>query len=134
MPIITIPGKPFGKQRPRFVSRGKFGKAYTPDETVNYEVMVKMLSIEAGCEPIDGAVAIWIVAYFEPPKSVSKKKRETMLCGEIKPTVKPDADNIAKVILDGLSHLFDDKQVVRLLVEKTYASKSTVTVRWLSTT
>ena len=39
---FTIPGKPFGKQRPRVVNRGKFSSAYTPKETVQYENLVKL--------------------------------------------------------------------------------------------
>ena len=38
---FSIPGKPFGKQRPRVVHRGSYSKAYTPEETVNYENLVK---------------------------------------------------------------------------------------------
>ena len=40
---LTIPGVPFGKERPKFTSRGKFGKAVTPEKTVNYETFVKLL-------------------------------------------------------------------------------------------
>lgn len=48
---FVIPGLPFGKQRPRVTVRkfdgadGKekrFAKAYTPENTVNYENLVKM--------------------------------------------------------------------------------------------
>lgn len=39
---FVVPGKPFGKQRPRVACRGKFSKAYTPKETIAYENLVKL--------------------------------------------------------------------------------------------
>ena len=45
-----------------------------------------------------------------------------MATNEIRPTKKPDNDNIAKIILDALNGVAyqDDKQVVSLQVEKYY--------------
>lgn len=53
-----------------------------------------------------------------------------MLEQEISPTVKPDTDNIAKSILDSLNGIayLDDKQVIRLTVEKWYAEVPSVSV------
>jgi Holliday junction resolvase RusA-like endonuclease len=46
------------------------------------------------------------------------------------PTVKPDTDNIAKSILDSLNNIayLDDKQVVKLEVEKYYSDVASVVV------
>ena len=45
-----------------------------------------------------------------------------MLRDLISPTKKPDADNIAKVVLDSLNNFVirDDNQVSKILVEKKY--------------
>ena len=53
-----------------------------------------------------------------------------MLENEISPTIKPDTDNIAKSILDSLNGIAykDDKQIIRLTVEKWYAEVPNVTV------
>jgi Holliday junction resolvase RusA-like endonuclease len=53
-----------------------------------------------------------------------------MLNNEIFPTIKPDTDNIAKSILDSLNGIafLDDKQVVKLEVEKYYAANASVVV------
>ena len=53
-----------------------------------------------------------------------------MLENEISPTIKPDTDNIAKSILDSLNGIAykDDKQVIRLIVEKWYADIPSVNV------
>lgn len=126
---ITIPGKPMGKQRPRMT---RSGIAYTPKETVSYENLVKYEYTQQGGKYFEGNVAVTIVASFEVPKSVSKKKREQMLePGGIRPTKKPDLDNIAKIICDSLNGIayHDDSQVVDLTVRKYYAEKPEVYVR-----
>jgi len=74
-----------------------------------------------------------IIAFFDTPKNISKKKREQMLNNEIYPTIKPDTDNIAKSILDSLNGIAykDDKQVVKLNVDKRYNEEPSVRV-WIS--
>ena len=117
---IIIQGKVQAKQRPRF--NGKF--TYTPEQTKNYENWVKLSFINQypNFKPLENELEVSIKAYFEIPKSVSKKKREQMMSGNIRPTIKPDLDNIAKSVLDALNKLayLDDKQIVLLKVEKFY--------------
>ena len=45
-------------------------------------------------------------------------------------TIKPDTDNIAKSILDSLNGIayLDDKQVIKLVVEKYYAEVPSVSI------
>jgi len=119
---FTIPGKPFGKQRPKFASRGKFVKAYTPQETVNYENLVKYAWMEAGSVRLgDGPIDMRIEAVFEVPASWSKKKRALALEGQVVPG-KPDWDNLGKVVSDALNGLAykDDAQVSAARVTKRY--------------
>lgn len=123
---FTIPGNPFGKQRPRVVSRGRFSTAYTPKETVQYENLVKLCYEQAAKGerfPDDAMLDVEIVAYYEIPKSTAKKKRAAMLSQEIRPTKKPDGDNIAKVVCDSLNSIayHDDAAVVEIHVSKFYA-------------
>ncbi|MEF2620089.1 MAG: RusA family crossover junction endodeoxyribonuclease [Clostridia bacterium] len=125
---FTIPGKVQAKQRPRF--NGKF--AYTQRETVAYENWVKTCYLEKykGQKLLEKPLKVKIIAYYDIPKSTSKKKQKMMLDNEIFPTIKPDADNIAKSILDSLNGIayLDDKQVVKLIVEKYYSKSANVTV------
>lgn len=53
-----------------------------------------------------------------------------MLAGIIRPTIKPDVDNIAKVILDSLNGLAykDDKQIVFCAISKWYGENPRVEV------
>ena len=69
--------------------------------------------------------------YVEIPQSKSKKQKEKMLAGEIKPVVKPDVDNVAKSILDALNGIvyLDDKQIIELDIKKIYAETSWTEVK-----
>ncbi|WP_317723329.1 RusA family crossover junction endodeoxyribonuclease [Clostridium tetani] len=118
---LIIPGEPKGKARPRMST--KTGRAYTPEQTVQYENWVK--TCYALCNDknkLEGTIKAEIKAYMSIPKSTSKKKRQEMLEGKIRPTKKPDVDNMAKIILDSLNKLAfdDDKQVVDCSIEKWY--------------
>jgi Holliday junction resolvase RusA-like endonuclease len=124
--IFEIPGEPQGKGRPRF--NGKH--AYTPQKTRDYESYVKQcfMAKYGNVEPLKGNVKADIIAVYKIPKSTSKKNRELMLKGEIRPTKKPDADNVAKGVLDSINGLayIDDKQVVELSVRKWYGEPQVI--------
>lgn len=123
---FTIPGAPQGKARPKIVRQGAFTKAYTPEKTVNYEALVKLSYQQAAGGAFLGAgvpVRVRIDAYYDPPKSGTKKKLVAMLAGLIFPTKKPDWDNIGKIVCDALNGIAykDDAQVVDGRVVKHYS-------------
>ena len=124
MRLFKIPGKVQAKQRPRF--NVKNGRAYTPQQTVNYENYVKVCYMDYmnqfGWESRKGAIKAEIEVFMQIPKSDSKKMKEAKLSGKIIPQVKPDVDNLCKTILDALNVLaYDyDKQVVECTVKKYY--------------
>ena len=126
---LVIPGKPLGKQRPRVL---KTGIAYTPKETVNYETFVKTLYLEqhAGKKPFEGPVSMLISAFYQIPKSASKRRREAMARHLIPPTTRPDLDNIAKIIMDALAGIAyeDDKQITSCSINKLYSDEPKVIV------
>ncbi len=80
--------------------------------------------------PDDAQLHMEIYAYFSIPKNVSKKKREQMLSGDIRPTKKPDMDNIVKIIADALNRIAykDDAQIVDTIVRKYYSDSPHVKV------
>lgn len=118
---FIVPGKPRGKQRPKFARRGEFTTTYTPTPTREYEekVRVEYNKAQRGSY-FEGPLEIDIRGVFPIPKAVSKKKREQMI--GTAHDKKPDADNMAKIILDPLNKLayHDDGQVSKLNVEKVY--------------
>ena len=129
---FTVPGVPFGKQRPRTINKGGYAQTYTPNETVIYENLVKMCYIAKSFPKFDDKdeLRAEITAYYSIPKSASKKKRAAMIEGKIRPTKKPDADNIAKAICDALNGVAyrDDSSIVELLVKKYYSEEPRVEV------
>ena len=127
---FEIPERAIGKQRPRY--SGKTGRMYTPEATRSFEEKVKWhfcnkynISTEPSTKPFKAK----IIAVFEPPKSISKKKKEELLY-KINYTSKPDADNVAKIVLDSLNGLVykDDSQVSALLVLKDYGTENKICV------
>lgn len=127
--IFTISGEPEGKARPRVTRNG----TYTPHKTAAYEKLVQM-SFRTQCPGTffgDAPLCVYITACFTPPARATKRKRSRMLSGEIRPTKKPDTDNIAKAICDALNGVAyrDDSQICCLTVQKKYAEMSAVSVR-----
>lgn len=120
--MFTVYGEPQGKARARTVRSGGKVHSFTPQKTADYEELVRRAWLASGETGYYNKtpIAVKILAYFQIPKSVSKKKREEMLDDFVRPTKKPDADNIAKIICDGLNGIAygDDAQVVDLEVTK----------------
>lgn len=121
---LIVPGKPVGKERPRFAK----GRAYTASMTATYEELTRKLYKVN--RKMEGTLKAEIVAYYPIPKSTSNKKRVAMLNNEIRPIVKPDLDNVAKIILDSLNKVAyaDDSQIVTLSVGKFYSEEPRVEV------
>lgn len=124
--VLVIPGEPVAKGRPKFSTQGGFVRAITPEKTINYENLVKLMYQQQCTDhipfPKDVQLRADIEAYFSIPKSVSKKKMSDMKQHILNPTKKPDADNIAKSVLDSLNGIayYDDSQIVVLTVKKLY--------------
>jgi len=127
---FEIKEKAIGKERPRI--NKKTGAIYTPTKTSTFEEKVKWafkskynIGTELSVKPFKAK----IIAVFEPPKKISKKKKEELLF-QVNYTKKPDADNIAKAILDALNGLAykDDSQVSALLVLKDYGEENKIIV------
>ena len=117
---ITVPGQPQGKGRARVCLRGGYARAYTPDNTVAYENLIKLAYGERGISVMP--VELAVTAYYCIPKYFSKKKRNEALSGHVRPQTKPDIDNVVKVVCDALNKVAynDDTQVVKIVAEKYY--------------
>lgn len=126
---LTIPGKPFGKERPRSTRNGH---VYTPEKTRSYEERVRSIfsSQYPNHEPLDGPVSLDIIAVYPMAKSWPIKKHTDAADGKIRPTVRPDMDNIAKIICDALNGLAykDDCQIVEGYRRKIYGVEPRVCV------
>jgi Holliday junction resolvase RusA-like endonuclease len=126
MPVkFEVLGVPVGKGRPRFSTQGGFVRAITPEKTANYETLVRLSYQQKYSSCIfekNVPLLADITALFPIPKSASKKLQAKMLSGAVRPTKKPDCDNIIKAVLDALNGVayYDDSQVVKICIRKRY--------------
>lgn len=129
--IVTflVEGEPQGKGRHRTT---KTGHTYTPQKTVLYENLIKTCYLSrVGEKVLQGPLKASIEAYYTIPKSKSRKIKEQMRKNMIRPTKKPDSDNVAKAVLDSINGIAykDDAQVVDLTVSKYWADEGFVKIR-----
>ena len=130
---FEIKGKVKAKQSIKFTTNGI---KYTPGDIKEYANWVKLCFMNTYQtwdiqNFANKALQVIIDVYMPIPKSFSKNKCEQALKGEIRPTVKPDCDNIAKNINDALNGIVypDDKQITCLTVNKFYAASEYVRVK-----
>ena len=121
-----VPGPVRGKGRPRTGIIDGHAMIYTDTKTRNYEAEVRAAAdrVMHGQPLLEGPLRVDMTARFAPPESASKKRRDKMLLGLERPTKKPDADNILKV-MDSLNGVVfrDDAQVCMVALSKIYAPK-----------
>ena len=111
----------------------KNGHTYTPQKTRDYEdKVVQCWKCQSGKGFAAGIpLMATVTAFFTVPKSTSKKKATAM---DGMPHIKrPDADNVAKAILDALNgHAYNDDSAIAMLTVRKYqttgASRVEVTI------
>lgn len=126
---FTVMGEPCAQGRPRFSTLGGHVKAIDPAKSRNQKSYIKYLATAAakqqGWTYTYLPLYVEIIAYMGIPKSKSKKWRAAAIRGQERPTKKPDADNMLKLVLDAISKVVyaDDKQIVSCRVEKWYGTE-----------
>lgn len=128
---FTVMGEPKGKGRPRFSTQT--GRAFTPKQTVNYETLVHteyMVQCKGFRFPDDAMLDMRILAYYSVPKSGGKKAKAQKLANIIRPTKRPDMDNVVKMVADALNQVAykDDTQIVDCQCRKFYSEKPRIEV------
>lgn len=130
---FTVAAPPRAKARARTSFRHSKLRFYTPPATTEFEDAVRAAAstVVAGALPIIGPVDVHMIVRLAPCNSTSKGRARAMIEGQIVPSKAPDIDNIAKAVLDGCKGVAfaDDRQVIRLVAEKTYAPSAGVDVR-----
>jgi Holliday junction resolvase RusA-like endonuclease len=120
---ITIDGAPVGKARPR-VTRA--GIAFTPAATRSYGTHLAWAAQAAmvGRKPLTGPLRLTVEAFLPVPRSWSQKRQRAAVAGLVRPTGKPDLDNVIKNC-DALNAIVwtDDTQVVAISASKRYSDK-----------
>lgn len=126
---IVLAGAVMGKQRPRFTQAGQ--QPYTPQKTVHYEARLAYAAQQAmaGRPLLSGPLRVDIDVRMAVPLSKPKKWRAQALAGVIRPTKKPDIDNVSKFI-DALNLVVwsDDAQIAELSARKFYSESPALIV------
>jgi Holliday junction resolvase RusA-like endonuclease len=126
MVTFKVDANPVGKQRARYVKRGNFVQAYTPEKTRTYEALIKDAAKQAMgvSEPLETPVSLYMYIRVPIPVSATKKRLKAISDGTEKPIKKPDASNILKSVEDGMNSVVykDDSQIVNIHVTKVYSS------------
>jgi len=126
MVTFKVDANPVGKQRARYVKRGNFVQAYTPEKTRTYETLIRESAKHAmgESEPLETPVSLYLYIRVPIPASATKKRLQAISDGTEKPIRKPDASNILKSVEDGMNSVIykDDSQIVNIHVTKVYSS------------
>ena len=113
---FIIEGNPVPKGRPRF---SKSGHTYTPKNTRDEEARIKkILQLEIGkIAIIKRPVILGITFFLKRPKRLAKANP-----GPIPHIVRPDLDNLVKLISDAANEILyhDDSNIYKMQVEKYY--------------
>ena len=125
---FTVPGDPVPQPRPRVSTRGGFARAFVPANHPVHAFRDRVASAAqaAGLTEAASPVSITIEATFGRLRSHYRK-------AGVKPTApplrRPDCDNLAKAVLDGLQDVIgDDTWVARLTVAKAWGGEGSTTV------
>jgi len=121
-------GDPKGQPRPRAFSRGGHVRVYDPGTAEGWKGQIAIAcKSKIPAEPIKGPVRIVLTFYFARPAShyfTGKRRDVRRPDAPGAHLAKPDADNLAKAVLDAMTTLGfwrDDSQVCDLYVIKQYA-------------
>lgn len=120
---FTIPGPCLAMPRPRARKMGTHIRIHNDPRLEVFTSKVALFARQAwgGSPPLEGPVGVDIVVFRRLVKA-SKVKTLAMKAGTLLPISRPDVDNQAKSILDGLTGIAyaDDSQVVGLKASKRY--------------
>jgi Holliday junction resolvase RusA-like endonuclease len=122
-------GMPKGQPRPRAFSRGGRASVYDPGTAEGWKSCVAVAAKDLRGGAIHSPLSVTMTFYLPRPKSHYRSN------GALKPTApvyihdsKPDADNLAKAVLDALTTIQvwqDDDQVCELTVRKYWEQPGT---------
>ncbi len=126
MIILLIEGpKIFAWKSHAGYGKKSFNPLYKEREFVQHQIRKQYDGNLINC-----AISITIQVCIPTPTSISKKKREEMIRGDIKPVKRPDCTNIQKFYEDCIKGIVieDDSIVCDITTRKRYGSTPHVTI------
>lgn len=120
---FVVPLPPRGQGRARAAVVAGRAKMYKPAQSRRWEDQVALVASQhMPADVIEGPVRVDVLAVVPRPQRLLRRRDPD---GPIWCTAKPDADNVAKSVLDALKrHWRDDSQVVDVRCRKVYAERS----------
>jgi Holliday junction resolvase RusA-like endonuclease len=119
-----IPAIPRGQARSRHAVIAGRSMAYkTKDQKMDEQSLQAQMMPHRPPVACSGAIKLRVTAIMPIPASKPKKWKMQAQEGGVHPTGRPDADNIAKNIIDclvSMRFMDDDRQICRLEVSKEY--------------
>jgi Holliday junction resolvase RusA-like endonuclease len=133
MIVVALRGEPEGRRRhrsrmvfPKDLKKKPFIHEYPDPAGVAYETALALAAkvAMAGKRLLEGPIAIKVTAVMGVPTSWSNAKRDRALSGVLRPTTKPDFDNILKQV-DAFKSIVwrDDALVVEASIIKAYGEE-----------
>ena len=127
---IVVYGEPVPQGRPQFVRIGNHVHTYDPEKSRSYKQLVRFwvtqhLKKIEGFKPYENALCVDLTFYLGIPTSWTKKRKLEASQGQIRPTKKPDTDNLVKCVTDSCNGLLwvDDSIITDLTARKRYTSE-----------
>lgn len=130
---FEIIGEAQAQGRPR-AGKNFSGKTvlYDPATSRDFKQYVKLVASQyKPQELISGPIHLELTFYQPTPKKYHTKPKQALIdAGLLLPVTKPDIDNLAKGVKDGLTKIIwqDDSQVVSMAVKKLYSMTPRVEV------
>ncbi len=128
MTSFVVPVRPYPWQRARLRANGMH---FTDAKTRAYKSLIAAHGRQSFADvPLTGPIEMRVSAVYAVPVSWSRRKREDALNDRVRPTGRPDVDNLAKGVMDALNGIAyaDDSQIVRLTASKHYGHSDSVVV------
>lgn len=130
---FTIPGFVQAQERPRFSRMGKGVRTHDAPKSRSYKELVKLVAWENKPQKlILEPLRLEVDVYLMPPKKYHTKPKQALISsGDLRPTTKPDIENLLKGIMDGMTGIIyrDDSLVVELVAKKFYSLTPRAEVR-----
>lgn len=124
---IEVPGPAVAQGRPRATAALGHVRLYDPPKSRAYKQTVAIYARQAMGQrlPTKRAGSCRLRIYRQIPASDSRHKCDLKASGFIRPTVKPDLDNVFKAVTDACTGIVwhDDNQIVEAHIVKQYSDR-----------
>src|SRR5690606_5614367 len=118
---LTYRGEIVGKGRPRSSHKDGVFRVHTPPRNIQAEKAMQAcmkLARSPGFQPLECELQLLIEIRYPVPGSWPKKRQADALARRVRPSRRPDVDNIVKLLSDAGNGLLwvDDAQIASLAV------------------